>query len=135
MTPFESSVRIGDAERDATVELLTRHFADGRLTKLEHEERTATALSATSQTELDALLSDLPDLGARRDGLRRRARRHAPGFRFRLLPLVLLAVVLVAALHVLPVLALAAVFFLAARLLVGRGRGWHACVRRPAERW
>lgn len=57
-----NSLRIGDAERDAAISLLARHFADGRLTQTEHEERMALALKARYGSELDALFADLPRL-------------------------------------------------------------------------
>jgi hypothetical protein len=54
------SLRVGDQEREATVAALGRHFAEGRLTSLEHEERTALALTARTVDDLDRLLADLP---------------------------------------------------------------------------
>lgn len=54
------SLRIGDAERDAAIAALARHFADGRLTQAEHEERTSLALKAKTGADLRALFTDLP---------------------------------------------------------------------------
>jgi hypothetical protein len=56
------SLRIGDAERDAAIAALTRHFADGRLTKVEHEERVGQALAARTGYDLRRLFADLPRL-------------------------------------------------------------------------
>src|SRR5579875_3845698 len=55
-------LRIGDAERDQAIELLGRHFADGRLTQEEYEERLSAALRARTRADLTALFSDLPQL-------------------------------------------------------------------------
>lgn len=53
-------LRIGDAERDATMTLLREHFAAGRLTLDELGERIDDALAAKTQSQIDALLFDLP---------------------------------------------------------------------------
>jgi hypothetical protein len=53
-------IRASDAERDQTLELLRRHFADGRLTLAELEERVAGACEARTQAQLRALTADLP---------------------------------------------------------------------------
>lgn len=58
-------VRVGDAERDRACEVLATHFAAGRLTPAELDERTSRAVIATTQTELLRLTADLPGLGAR----------------------------------------------------------------------
>ena len=121
-----SDLRIGDAERDATIDLLGRHFVDGRLTRLEHEERTEAALRARTQTQLDALLADLPDLDRPRgDQAPVPARLGPPWSTPWLWPLPLLVMVLFvvgAAAHgappVLPLLVLAVVV-----VRMGRRRG------------
>lgn len=53
-------IRASDAERDRTAALLQRHFADGRLTLAELEERIAGAYDATTREQLRALTVDLP---------------------------------------------------------------------------
>jgi hypothetical protein len=53
-------MRIGDAERDAAVSALGEHFAAGRLTKEEFDERSGRAWSATTQSQLLPLFADLP---------------------------------------------------------------------------
>ena len=60
---FRESVRIGDVEREAAVSALNRHFAEGRLTLLEHDERISLALAAQHSGDLDKLFADLPTLG------------------------------------------------------------------------
>ncbi len=56
------SLRIGDADRDVALDLLARHFSDGRLTRVEYEERMTSALEARTQADLSALFHDLPAL-------------------------------------------------------------------------
>lgn len=137
MTPSMSSsraLRIGDAERDATIELLGRHVVDGRLTRLEHEERVEAALRARTQGDLDALLADLPDLdagdrSAGRPGARRRGPWPVP------LPLVLLALVLLGvAVHGGPVLPLVVLVLVAARLVRHRHGGDRGARHGPYRR-
>jgi hypothetical protein len=55
------AVRASDAERDQVVARLQRHFADGRLTQAELEERAGAALAAQTRDQLGALTADLPD--------------------------------------------------------------------------
>ncbi|MGA4669630.1 DUF1707 SHOCT-like domain-containing protein [Propionibacteriaceae bacterium Y1923] len=60
---IKPGLRIGDAERDQTCQVLAAHFAAGRLGPAELDERTSLAVTATTGTELLALTSDLPPLG------------------------------------------------------------------------
>jgi hypothetical protein len=54
------AIRASDGERDEVVEQLQHHFADGRLTQAELEERTGAALAARTRDQLGALTADLP---------------------------------------------------------------------------
>ncbi|TDE00508.1 DUF1707 SHOCT-like domain-containing protein [Jiangella asiatica] len=54
------SLRVGDAERDTAVSALGEHFAAGRITKDEFDERSGRAWSARFGEELDQLFADLP---------------------------------------------------------------------------
>jgi len=56
----DSSLRVSDAERDATLRTLGDHAAVGRLTLDELEERSGQALAAKTRGELATLTSDLP---------------------------------------------------------------------------
>jgi Domain of unknown function (DUF1707)/Cell wall-active antibiotics response 4TMS YvqF len=56
----DSSLRVSDAERDATLRKLGDHAAVGRLTLDELEERSGQALTAKTRGELATLTSDLP---------------------------------------------------------------------------
>lgn len=52
--------RIGNAERDAAVERLRLNLDEGRLDQATYESRVATALTATTQDDLEPLFQDLP---------------------------------------------------------------------------
>ena len=54
------AVRASDGERDQVAAQLQRHFADGRLTQAELEERVGAALAARTRDQLRALTADLP---------------------------------------------------------------------------
>lgn len=53
-------VRASDADREQTVSLLQRSFAEGRLTQAELEERASAACQARTTGQLDDLITDLP---------------------------------------------------------------------------
>jgi hypothetical protein len=53
-------VRIGDAERDQAVSLLSDHFVAGRLTQAEFEERSEVVTRARYSDDLEPLFDDLP---------------------------------------------------------------------------
>jgi hypothetical protein len=55
--------RIGDTERDAAIKALGEHYAAGRLTKEEYDERADAALRARFDSELRPLFLDLPRTG------------------------------------------------------------------------
>jgi hypothetical protein len=55
-----SPMRIGDAERDQAVSTLADHYAAGRLTKDEYDERTTQAWSARFEHDIIPLFDDLP---------------------------------------------------------------------------
>jgi hypothetical protein len=55
-------LRASDAEREQTVSSLRAHHAAGRLQTEELDQRIAEALTATTVTQLDQQLRDLPNL-------------------------------------------------------------------------
>ncbi len=57
-------LRAADADRQRVVDLLQRHFVDGRLSSDELGERLARARAARTFGELDALVGDLPAAAA-----------------------------------------------------------------------
>jgi Flp pilus assembly protein TadB len=59
-------MRIGDAEREAAITALGEHFAAGRLTKEEFDERSAKAYAARTNADLRPLFVDLPGLQTRK---------------------------------------------------------------------
>ena len=60
MSEPDDSLRVSDAERDATLRVLGDHAAVGRLTLDELEERSSRALASKTRGELATLTSDLP---------------------------------------------------------------------------
>ncbi|GAB3967461.1 hypothetical protein GCM10029978_034810 [Actinoallomurus acanthiterrae] len=53
-------LRVGDAERDEVASALHEHFAQGRLTREELDERLSAALSAKTVGDLREVTRDLP---------------------------------------------------------------------------
>jgi hypothetical protein len=103
--------RIGDAEREAAISALGEHYAAGRLTKQEYDERAEVAWSARTESALRPLFVDLPPLAGSRPAARqapawstpvRPARNGPSGWSPRLpvVPLVLLVLGLVLLTHV-----------------------------------
>jgi hypothetical protein len=56
-----SELRIGDAERDQAASALGEHYAAGRLTKEEFEQRVEQVWAARFQKDLAPVFEDLPD--------------------------------------------------------------------------
>lgn len=52
--------RIGDAERETAVRALGEHYAAGRITKEEFDERSDAAMRARTNSDLRPLFADLP---------------------------------------------------------------------------
>ncbi|MDQ1681073.1 MAG: hypothetical protein QOI42_1932 [Frankiaceae bacterium] len=129
--PFATSMRIGDAEREAAVSALNRHFAEGRLTTVEHDERISLALAARTDTDLDKLFADLPPLDSPRPTHRRGVARQLLAMRGVPIPLILLgaAVTVFVLVHLLPILAFVAVAIVVRgtvmRMAFGARRDWH----------
>jgi len=59
-------MRIGDAEREAAVEALGEHYAAGRLTKDEYDERAEQVWAARTSSQLYPVFADLPRPQGRR---------------------------------------------------------------------
>lgn len=58
-----NEMRVSDAEREAAAAELQEHFASGRLTQDELDERLAAAFTAKTHGDLNALFTDLPSSG------------------------------------------------------------------------
>ncbi len=135
--------RIGDADREAAAARLREHYAQGRLTLEEFNERLDAAFAATTAAELGALTRDLPRIAVppaplpvitTGTGREHAGQEHRPGSRSRLsmIPVIiaaLMAWLLIFGLHlgIFPwpgKLAIFLVIFAAARGLMRRI--WHA---------
>ncbi|GAA4070924.1 DUF1707 SHOCT-like domain-containing protein [Nonomuraea soli] len=57
---MSGELRIGDAERDRAMAVLREHFAQGRLSREELDERLDLALAARTARDLTAVTADLP---------------------------------------------------------------------------
>ncbi len=152
---MDDRIRISDADRDRVTARLRDHFAEGRLTSDELDERVTVALNAKTFGDLRHVMADLPEpvaAAARPQSPPRAAPQWALRRRPRILPLMLLA--LIAAL-VLPgggwlffafvkvVLLFWLVAFLAGTLVAGwfrrrvrrgRGSGWSGWAAYPHDR-
>lgn len=93
-------VRIGDAERDRAVTALGEHFAAGRITKDEFDERSDQATKARYAAEITPLFADLPVTTAA--AVQRQVRRSGPPPPFLFLVPVLLVAVAVTAIVAAP---------------------------------
>jgi Flp pilus assembly protein TadB len=139
---MSAALRIGDAEREAAISSLASHFAEGRLTQVEHAERMELALNARTGRDLDVLFADLP----RRSDETGATRRPSRGLRFEWLAAPIFAAVFIGAvifvvLNLLPIFALVALAIIASRLLFGmrfRRHGWqgrNGWYGGPQRRW
>ena len=121
--PAQEPVRIGDAERDEALNRLGDHFAAGRLTREEFDERSETAMGARFDSDLEPLFRDLP--GGSQELVTRRpqppARAGLSGAVVVLVPLLVLAVVASIVLHG-PILVGPLIWLL---VLSGMGRRHH----------
>jgi Domain of unknown function (DUF1707) len=61
-SPPDASLRASDDERNAVADVLSRHYAEGRLDEAEFKNRLDAAMSATTRGDLNALFHDLPRL-------------------------------------------------------------------------
>jgi hypothetical protein len=66
-----ADMRIADADREAAVEFIKRHYAAGRLSDAEFSARVDAAYAARYESQLEALTWDLPDLPPERALARR----------------------------------------------------------------
>jgi hypothetical protein len=56
----QGTIRIGDTERDQAISVLGDHFAAGRLSREEFDERSDQAMRARTGADLQPLFADLP---------------------------------------------------------------------------
>jgi Domain of unknown function (DUF1707) len=98
--PRDPDLRVSQAERDEVVKVLAGHFADGRLTVEEYEERVEAALAARTGRDLEPLLEDLPAPDRPTAPARIRRRREPRSLGGPLVPARLLAVAAVVVLAI-----------------------------------
>jgi hypothetical protein len=60
LPPDPDALRIGTAEREEAMRVLSEHFAEGRLTTDEYESRVSVSLGAETRAHLRPLFEDLP---------------------------------------------------------------------------
>jgi hypothetical protein len=89
-------VRIGDIERDGAIAALGDHFAAGRLTRDELDERVDQAMGAKFDADLMALLADLPPSSPPQPARKSVSARPVAQVLWSLVPLLLVAVVVTA---------------------------------------
>jgi len=58
---MDDRIRVSDADREQVTARLREHFADGRLTSEELDERITAALNAKTYGDLRRVMADLPD--------------------------------------------------------------------------
>jgi hypothetical protein len=58
---MNENIRVSDADREHVVERLREHYAAGRLTSDELDERVTAALSAKTYGDLRPVMTDLPE--------------------------------------------------------------------------
>lgn len=80
-----AELRVSDQERDRTARELREHFAAGRITDDELDERIQSAYAARTQGELGGLLADLPRLPATPQQLKAELVERRPHLRRRLI--------------------------------------------------
>jgi Domain of unknown function (DUF1707) len=57
----DQNIRVSDADRNAVAELLTQHYAEGRLDQGEFDERVGQTMAAKTRGDLAGLFDDLPE--------------------------------------------------------------------------
>ena len=62
MAATRPDLRVGDAERESTATVLREHYAQGRLSTDELNERLDAAFSATTHGQLEQVTDDLPHI-------------------------------------------------------------------------
>jgi hypothetical protein len=74
------NVRVGDADRDAVAAQLREHYADGRLTLDELNERLDQAFAAKTRADLTTVLRDLPYVSRPLTGAAAAGASHHPAW-------------------------------------------------------
>jgi DUF1707 SHOCT-like domain len=93
---MDDRIRVSDADRDRVTARLREHFAEGRLTQDELDERISAALNAKTFGDLRPVMADLPEPAPAPGGPARNPQRGGPPWVVlrrgpRILPVVLIA--------------------------------------------
>jgi hypothetical protein len=125
--PAGRLIRIGDAERQGAAAQLQQHFAAGRLTWEELDERLGSAYAARTHGDLVTLFTDLPAVAPPRPVAKPTVRRSRPRIHvdLRLVMIALVALAAVAATRGLILLPVAWWFFFRPRHRHGGRRHRH----------
>jgi Domain of unknown function (DUF1707) len=147
MAAIRPDLRVGDTERESTATSLREHYAQGRLSTDELDERLDAAFSATTQGQLEQVTHDLPPIQAappvtpppavtvpgRRAG--RGAARAVTGLVSLVALLIVVAVAVRGGHHVPRNIATLVIALLILRGLVFRAFGHHHHQHHPREHW
>ena len=125
------SLRASDADRDAIVDRLRGAASEGRLAAHELEDRVGAALRACTYGELDATVADLPGQLAQRSRSRRAVAtvRSHPALLVAAIPVVLVAVAIIAAVTLASLAIIAALFIIGRRRVVYHAHGAYVARR------
>lgn len=91
-------IRAADADREATANVLRRHYTEGRLDAQEYDERIERCYAAKTLGELDELFADLPRVETRERGPNHGRRAYRPPWRLAVVAPVVIALVVISAL-------------------------------------
>lgn len=140
-----TAIRIGDSERDAAISALADHYAAGRLTKDEYDERADRINAARFDDDLAPLFADLPTAAPAREVAKPAARRSrrphpaklasSPLWIAPILTIAAIAVVATAVVLISPLLLLAVFWFACAGLGCGNRSRHHRSWARTHQPW
>ena len=99
MSTPDPRLRIADSDRERAMADLAMHYADGRLDHEEYDERLDAIWTARTRADLAVLFSDLPRPQVSHPPARAARPKGRHGFRFPLLPVVAVLIVLSALLN------------------------------------
>ncbi len=91
-------MRASDADREATANVLRRHYTEGRLDSQEYDERIERCYTAKTLAELDELFGDLPRVETRKQESGHVRHAYRPPWRFAVIAPVVIALIVISAL-------------------------------------
>ena len=92
------SLRLSDADRESAMDLLSEHYAIGRLTKDEFDERSDAVWSAKTQGDLAPVFVDLP-VRSQALATPMRGRRSRRGFPVPIVPILIVLIAFTVVTH------------------------------------